>query len=108
MATFAERLRELRKKNNVTQSQLAEKLGVASVTVSIWERGVRRPEFETLDTIIILTLFIVTGITCNAVIGCLAYCVGVVLLAIILLPHSVKKVFEIVSITCQRFKKRRN
>ena len=51
MATFAERLRELRKKNNVTQSQLAEKLGVASVTVSIWERGVRRPEFETLDNI---------------------------------------------------------
>lgn len=51
MATFAERLRELRKKNNVTQSQLAEQLGVAPVTVSIWERGVRKPEFETLDNI---------------------------------------------------------
>ena len=46
---FAQRLKELRKKNNITQVQLAEKLGVSKGTVAMWETGKRQPNFETLD-----------------------------------------------------------
>ena len=46
---FAQRLKELRKKNNITQVQLAEKLGVSKGTVAMWETGKRQPNFETLE-----------------------------------------------------------
>ena len=36
-------LLEMRKTLNLTQQQLAVKLGVAEVTVSRWERGQHRP-----------------------------------------------------------------
>lgn len=49
MATFAMRLRQLRKKHGITQAQLAEDMGVSAWTVSMWEKGPRKPEFETLD-----------------------------------------------------------
>lgn len=37
-----------RKKIGLTQSQLAEKLGVKTTTVSTWERGASSPDIETL------------------------------------------------------------
>lgn len=37
-----------RKKAGLTQSQLAEKLGVKTTTVSTWERGASSPDIETL------------------------------------------------------------
>ena len=43
MATFGERLRLLREEKGLSQALLAEEIGVASNTVSIWERGVREP-----------------------------------------------------------------
>ncbi len=46
---FKERLKELRKINNITQAQLAEKLGVASGTVAMWETGKREPNFDMLE-----------------------------------------------------------
>lgn len=51
MAMFKERLRHLRKQKGLDQSELAEALNVASTTVSIWERGVRMPEMDTLGKI---------------------------------------------------------
>ena len=45
---FAQRLKELRKKNNMTQVQLAEKLNVSKGTVAMWETGQRRPGYEML------------------------------------------------------------
>ncbi len=45
---FAQRLKDLRKKNNMTQVQLAERLGVSKGTVAMWETGKRKPGFETL------------------------------------------------------------
>lgn len=48
MATFPERLRSLREEKNLTQAQLAERLGIAMNTVSIWERGERLPKDEHL------------------------------------------------------------
>lgn len=43
MSAFPERLKELRKEQNLTQTDLAKELGVAMNTVSIWERGERQP-----------------------------------------------------------------
>lgn len=44
-------LRELRKEKNVTQEQLAEKLGVSSRTVSRWETGSNLPDLDLLMTL---------------------------------------------------------
>ena len=49
MATFATRVRELRKRKRLTQNQLANELGVSMQTISLWERGPRKPDFEMLD-----------------------------------------------------------
>lgn len=46
---FAQRIKELRKKNNMTQVQLAEKLGVSKGTVAMWETGKRKPSYDTLN-----------------------------------------------------------
>lgn len=37
-----------RKKNNLTQKQLADKIGVKPTTVSTWERGGNLPDIETM------------------------------------------------------------
>ena len=47
--TFDKRLRELRKQRNLTQLQLADAISVNKQTISQYERGVRRPDFDTLD-----------------------------------------------------------
>ena len=41
-------LRELRKENNLTQEQLAEKFGVSSRSVSRWENGTTLPDLDIL------------------------------------------------------------
>jgi len=46
---FADRLKELRKENNMTQVQLAEALGVSKGTVAMWEIGKREPNFDTIN-----------------------------------------------------------
>ena len=49
MATTAERIKQLRKKKGISQSELAESIGVKNNTVSTWERGTRKPDFEALN-----------------------------------------------------------
>ena len=49
MATAAERIKQLRKKKGISQSELAELIGVKNNTVSTWERGTRKPDFEALN-----------------------------------------------------------
>lgn len=48
---FAERLRELRRIHDLTQLELAEKLGVAKSTIAGYEKGFRKPKMETLNQI---------------------------------------------------------
>lgn len=48
---FQDRLKQLRKEHGLTQTQLAEKLDVASGTVAMWETGKRKPNFEMVDRI---------------------------------------------------------
>ena len=49
MATTAERIKQLRKKKGISQSELAELIGVKNNNVSTWERGTRKPDFEALN-----------------------------------------------------------
>lgn len=46
MATLAERLKELRKSNNLTQLELGKILGVGKTTVSMYETGNSTPSDE--------------------------------------------------------------
>lgn len=51
MSTFGTTLRRLRTENKLTQKQLADSLGLAFSTISMYERGIREPDFETLEAI---------------------------------------------------------
>ena len=48
MSDFTDRLKELRKEVNLNQSEVAEKIDVASSTYSNYEQGIRFPDKETL------------------------------------------------------------
>ena len=49
MASFSERVRELRQENSWSQPQLAERLGLTKQSISLWERGIKKPEPETFE-----------------------------------------------------------
>ena len=49
MATTADRIKQLRKKKGISQSELAELIGVKNNTVSTWERATTKPDFEALN-----------------------------------------------------------
>lgn len=49
MLTTGERIKQLRKRKGLSQAELAEEIGVKSNTVSTWERGTRKPDFEALN-----------------------------------------------------------
>ena len=51
---FGERLKEVRKQNGLTQVELAEVLGIHSITVSRWEISANQPPIKTLVDIAIL------------------------------------------------------
>ncbi|MDO4609018.1 MAG: helix-turn-helix transcriptional regulator [Clostridia bacterium] len=51
MSLFGNRLRQLRKQSNLTQKELAAKLKLAFSTISMYERGIREPDFETTEAI---------------------------------------------------------
>lgn len=48
---FGKILKELRKKYKYTQEQLADRLGVANSTVSMYERGERFPDYDMMKAI---------------------------------------------------------
>lgn len=41
---IAERLKELRQENGLSQSALAQKIGVSQKAIDYWERGVNEPK----------------------------------------------------------------
>lgn len=47
--TFGKNLQALRLGHGLTQTELAERIGVRQVTVSAWERGYREPNFEACE-----------------------------------------------------------
>ena len=48
---FANNLKELRKKNNLTQEDLANSLTVSRQAICMWERGERIPKINVLTKI---------------------------------------------------------
>ena len=48
MVDFGERVKNLRTRNNLTQAQLAERLGVSKSMVSSYETSIRLPSFDVL------------------------------------------------------------
>lgn len=48
MNNFDKNLKELRLEARLSQTELAEKLGVSQRTVSSWELGARQPDYDTL------------------------------------------------------------
>lgn len=49
--TIGERIRELRLKSGITQTELAQKLEIPYQSIGQWERGLRSPKIETLQRI---------------------------------------------------------
>ncbi len=45
---FGEKLKELRKRDHISQQQLAAFLGVAQSTIAMWEKGKNNPEYSSL------------------------------------------------------------
>lgn len=46
-----ERLKELRRERGLTQQEVADRIGVNHVTISGYERGVRKPQFKEADAL---------------------------------------------------------
>ena len=46
---FSDALRELRKQKKLSQSALAEIVGMSQATVASWENGTRKPDVETVS-----------------------------------------------------------
>lgn len=51
MAEFAKVFKQLRLERELSQSRLAEQLGISKSAVNMYERGDRRPDFETAEAI---------------------------------------------------------
>ena len=49
MSTLGKRIKELRREKGLLQDDLAKEIGVSKGTVSVWERGGRKPEYDTLQ-----------------------------------------------------------
>lgn len=64
MSTFGDKLKEIRELKNLTQDQLAKKLGVEKQHVSNWERNKNQPGKENLDK-----LMDVLGISASQLLG---------------------------------------
>lgn len=63
--SLRENLLSLRLKHNMTQKELSEKLGVSTVTIGNWERGVKQPSVEyiiKLSSVYLISSDVILGI----------------------------------------------
>lgn len=51
MNNFKDVFKSLRIKNGLTQDELSKKIGISRSAISMYERGEREPDFETLEVI---------------------------------------------------------
>lgn len=52
--TLPEMIRTIRKNYNLTQTEMADRLGVTLMAVSRWERGERRPDGPALSALLLV------------------------------------------------------
>ena len=67
--TIGENIRSFRRKNDMTQEQLAQRLGVTYQSVSRWENGTTYPDLELLPAISELLSGITSDATARGVCG---------------------------------------
>lgn len=68
--TFATRIKELRLKNNLTQKDIAEKIGLTPTGISYWESGNAVPNYDTLKKLADLFNVSIDYLTGNDVSNC--------------------------------------
>ena len=51
MSNFSDMLGFLRKRRNLSQKELSERIGVSRSTIGMYEAGEREPDFETLEAL---------------------------------------------------------
>lgn len=49
ISNIGEKIKELRERANMTQTELAENIGVSKSMVSAYEKGIRNPSFKVLN-----------------------------------------------------------
>lgn len=54
LKTFGSRIQELRKKNNLTQSELAEKIGLSTNFIGMVERGERNTSVDKIFKLVLI------------------------------------------------------
>lgn len=62
--SFAERLKELRTENDLSQASLAKAIGVSQKAIDYWERGVNEPKAT-----YIIALAKYFGVSCDYLLG---------------------------------------
>ena len=62
--SFAERLKELRTENDLSQASLAKAIGVSQKAIDYWERGVNEPKAT-----YIIALANYFGVSCDYLLG---------------------------------------
>lgn len=112
-------IKELRKKNNLTQQELADKYGVTYQAVSKWERGINLPEISLIkemsnDFNISIESLLDGDVSCNNVKNnykkyiSIIVIILVIIVSVILIVNKYNKEdtfdFKTLSTTCQEFK----
>ena len=64
MVDFSSRLKKLRIQNNITQEQLAKRIGLTKSVISAYETGIRMPSYESL-----LAISRVFKVSCDYLLG---------------------------------------
>src|SRR5438128_2563699 len=71
LMTLADKIRELREKAGMSQSQLAKASGIPTTTIQGYEQGRREPLWDGL-----FKLSTALGVSCEAFAGCVGFPVG--------------------------------
>lgn len=64
MVDLGHRLRDLRKNHNLTQQQVADRVGISKAMVSSYELSARQPSYD-----ILVKLAVLFGVSCDYLLG---------------------------------------
>lgn len=64
MVDFSAKLKNLRRQNNITQEQLAKRIGLTKSVISAYETGIRMPSYDSL-----LAISRIFKVSCDFLLG---------------------------------------